>query len=250
MKTRAKITSLLAIAAAAAGIMAFAAGPAYAEPFALSDFQGLQLETATEINPELLDDLGIGAPEAQPGGDLLNEPPFDETLGDPPIEPPTVVKHTSTEGPCIDGFKEVTDYVEYSNGTAASSIALVPCDCTIAVESWMIDCNYCYIDACGQVHCTDMLCPGTDGGDDKPGPDNPGITEENPGNPDQPGNPGQPDNPNQPGNPGQTPTPVTPTVTATSLPNTGAELALIALVGAGTIGAAGLALVSLRKLRQ
>lgn len=64
-----------------------------------------------------------GVPDVQ-----IGDPPVDGTIGDPPYEPPTVVNHKSTEGPCIDGFKLVTDYDEYSDGTAASSIAKVPCD--------------------------------------------------------------------------------------------------------------------------
>lgn len=40
---------------------------------------------------------------------------------------PTVVNTTDTYGPCVDGMQEVTHYTEYSDGTAASSIAMVPC---------------------------------------------------------------------------------------------------------------------------
>lgn len=40
---------------------------------------------------------------------------------------PTIVNTTDTYGPCIDGMQEVTHYTEYSDGTAASSTAMVPC---------------------------------------------------------------------------------------------------------------------------
>lgn len=40
---------------------------------------------------------------------------------------PTVVNTTDTYGPCVDGMQEVTHHTEYSDGTEASSIAMVPC---------------------------------------------------------------------------------------------------------------------------
>jgi hypothetical protein len=191
------------------------------------------------IDPAFLEALAEMA-EQDP---YIGDPPQEPEIGDPPQEeypvPPdeevTVVDSGHAESPCINGFKEITDWTLYSDGTMASSIVTVPCD--------VDDNSFDNPDDGGEI-------PGDDNpGDDNPGDDNPG--DDNPGD-DNPGddNPGD-DNPG--GEEPKNPVPQTPAnnpVTASSLPYTGGRIGLLA-IAAGLLGLMAFASVMVsRRLRQ
>lgn len=212
-----------------------------------------------------------GTPNPQNGSAQAIDPAFlqalagmeaqDPYIGDSPQEgypvapdpEVTVVDSGYEESPCIDGFKTITDWTRYSDGTEASSIVSVPCVCTgETVSTWKEDCNTCWIDDCGIIHCTKMLCGGDDGqfddpddGGDVPGDDVPGDDGDIPGDNhpgDQPGGETQEQNP-------VPQTQATTPITASSLPYTGGKVGTLALV-AGSLALLSLALIVASRRRQ
>jgi len=143
--------------------------------------------------------------------------PDDEVVPIAPLEPgmgggsePTVIDSGTEYGPCENGQRTVTHWSKYSDGTAASSIWLEPCDiiepvpiepacdgpiiCVDGVNADGTHWGYCYCSDCDKPdHDPNLDCPiptEPDCDDDPDGPGCPHEGSENPGT----GNPGGGDN--------------------------------------------------------
>jgi len=87
-------------------------------------------ETVTVTSPPASGGVTVETPVVVPDSPA---PAADE--GDAAADTmPTVINTTDTIGPCIDGQQEVTHVTEYSDGTAASSISMQPCEAADGIE--------------------------------------------------------------------------------------------------------------------